>query len=508
MNFSHSRAIADLAARNDREALYRYLEGRNKTARFEAAMALAELEDGRGWRYLLDAVRLAEDPESQEVAAAILGELEHPRAIPALAEALKQARGETAEVIKEALQVIGGAEAEAALRQAGYEPVVPRLSGNQQLINTEEGMVREPQIDTTEIKIHTAQQHFDTAAELREAELTERGLVENSLALWLAPHWAYAWYLRGVLFEDLDRYFEAWLCYRHSIRLDPTQPEVREALQDVETEHQLPLLEADLLLEDTRARRWNERRDAAAGLGALGKDAPRESVETLLELLFDEDREVRHAAVEALGSLGDASAVEALLQIDESSWLLRFAVIEALAKIGSVRGVEAALHKEMQSIHDRNPIFSRQKDPLLELEFDLLMEVGVLAFEKTGDLQTLLALAEGNRWEEVDEPGADDVYAENYYPDPFGGEVDEEEDEEIEDDLASYVDEVSQMASMALERLAAPRLGELDRDTLRRLAAVPDLTLMDVSGEGGQPQVVYDLSELRQAAKAELEKRV
>jgi hypothetical protein len=36
---------------------------------------------------------------------------------------------------------------------------------------------------------------------------------------------------------------------------------------------------------------------------------------------------------------------------------------------------------------------------LLELEFDLLMETGVLAFEKTGDLQGLLALAEGNRWE-------------------------------------------------------------------------------------------------------------
>jgi hypothetical protein len=71
-------------------------------------------------------------------------------------------------------------------------------------------------MDTTEIKIHTAEQHFDTAADLREAELTERGLVENALALWLAPDWAYAWYLRGVLFEDLDRYFEAWLSYRHS----------------------------------------------------------------------------------------------------------------------------------------------------------------------------------------------------------------------------------------------------------------------------------------------------
>jgi hypothetical protein len=45
------------------------IEHPNKVTRFEAAVALAELEDGRGWRFLLDAVRQAQDPESQEVAA-------------------------------------------------------------------------------------------------------------------------------------------------------------------------------------------------------------------------------------------------------------------------------------------------------------------------------------------------------------------------------------------------------------------------------------------------------
>jgi hypothetical protein len=63
------------------------------------------------------------------------------------------------------------------------------------------------------------------------------------------------------------------------------------------------------------------------------------------------------------------------------------------------------------------------------------------------------------------------------------------------------------MASLALERLALPQMAKLDSDTLRRLAAVPDLTLMDVTDEGGQPLVVHDSSSLRQAAKAELESR-
>jgi HEAT repeat protein len=508
MNFSNSRAIENLAARNDRDGLYHFLEHRNKTIRFEAAMALAELEDGRGWRYLLDSVSQTQDLESQELAAAILGDLGHPRAVPALAEALLKARSDMAETIKEALEAIGGTEAEEALRKAGFQPVAPRMTGSQQIMDFDQGMVREPQMDASQIKIHTADQHFDTAAELRDAELTERGLVEIALALWLSPNWAYAWYLRGVLFEDLDRYFEAWLSYRHSIQLDPTLAESREALTDLEEEHNLPVLEADLLFKDLDARSWSERRDAAAGLGVLKENVSPIVVEYLIDRLTYEDREVRHAAIEALGNLADERAILPLTQMDESSWLLRFTIIESLAKLGSVAGVEAVLQHEMQRVHERNPIFSRQKDPLLELEFDLLMETGVLAFEKTGDLQGLLALAEGNRWGEVTEQDErEDPYAVDYYEDPYRSGGFEEEEEEVEDDLESYVDEVAQMASLALERLAMPQMGQLDSDTLGRLANIPDLTLMDVTDEGGQPLVVHDSSSLRQAAKAELESR-
>jgi HEAT repeat protein len=502
MNIGNSRQIESLAERNDREGLYRFLEHQNKTTRLEAAMALAELEDGRGWRYLFEAVTQTKDPENQQVAAAILGDLGHPRAIPVLGEALQQSRRETAEIIKSALEAIGGAEADEALRRAGYQPVAPRMTGSQQIMDFDSGLVREPQIDAGHIQIHTAQQHFDTAAELREAELAERGLVESALSLWLAPHWAYAWYLRGVLYEDLERSFEAWLCYQHSLKLDPTQQEVREALTELEDEHHLQMLEPEMLLSDLNDRRWHVRRDAAAGLGALGQQAPAAAVEGLIEALIDDDREVRHAAIEALGNIGDSRAVASLIEIGESSWLLRFAIIEALAKLKSIAGLETVLRYEMENTHERNPIFSRQKDPLLELEFDLLLEVGVLAFENTGDLAGLLSLVEGNQWEEVEEEPLEELYGGDEYEDD-----DEMDEEEAEDELDSYVDEVAQIASLALERLAAPQLSDLDAGMLNRLANVPDLTLIDLTDEGGQLVVIHDLSSLRQAAKAELESR-
>ena len=139
----------------------------------------------------------------------------------------------------------------------------------------------------------------------------------------------------------------------------------------------------------------------------------------------------------------------------------------------------------------------------------------MLAFEKTGDLEGLLTLAEGNAWVEVDED--EDTFEEEYAADGFvtGEEeyIDEDEDQEADEDLELYVDEVAQLASLALERLATPRLPTLAVDTLRRLAAVPDLSLLDLSSEEdeeeGEPDlnIIHDLSTLREAAKAELAKR-
>jgi HEAT repeat protein len=498
----NSHLIKKLADDGDANGLYRMLDHRDPHIQLEAAQALAEMDDLLGWQFLFDAVRAARDPEGQVYAAELLGELGQPRAIPALEEALKKARGETAESIKSALEIIGGSEADAALRRAGYEPVLPHITGSQQIMQYEARYVRRLQPDS-QIEFLTAEQHFDHAVGLRDSEFPERALVEVSLALWLSPEWAYAWFLRAVLFEDLERSFEAVLCYRWALELDPAQAEAREALADLESEHDFPPLEAETLMADLASHNWSERRDAAAGLGDLGENAPAGAVDGLIELLGDEDREVRHAAVEALGNIENPRAVEPLLKMEESSWLSRFAVIEALAQIRSVEGLSQVLHREMDRIQERNPIFSSQKDPLLEVEYDRLMEIGVLAFENTADIPALLTLVEGNAWGDAEEDeGSSDMErnAEGPYRD--------DEELEAQANLDSYVDEVAQMASQALERLALPALSTLDGNILRRLAAVPDLTLLDVSGpEEAEPAIVQDLSALREAAKVELSKR-
>ena len=238
MDLFGSSNIEKMVAEHDMEGLYKLLEHHNSATRLEAALALAEMNDGAGWRFLMDTVRQSEDLESQVVAAAMLGDLGHPRAIPVLEESLKKARlkadHETSEALKEALEAIGGRDADDALRRAGYEPVLPHMTSNLQVVDYDGHYVPTILPDNSQVEYLTAEQHLNNAVSLRESELTERGLVEDSLALWLAPETAYAWYLRGVLYEDLERTFEAALCYRWALELDPSQAEAREALADLE----------------------------------------------------------------------------------------------------------------------------------------------------------------------------------------------------------------------------------------------------------------------------------
>ena len=135
MDIFGSPNIERMAAENDYDGLYKCLEHRNKIVRLQAAQALADLNDGTGWRFLLEALRQTAEPHLQAVAATLLGELGNSRAASPLGEALKKARGETADAIRDALEAIQGPEAEEALRRAGYEPVAPQLQGGQ-ILNT------------------------------------------------------------------------------------------------------------------------------------------------------------------------------------------------------------------------------------------------------------------------------------------------------------------------------------------------------------------------------------
>ncbi len=512
--------IEQMVDNNDYEGLLKALEHRNKFVRLQAAQALAQLNDGTGWRYLFDTVRQFNDPEAQDIAVAMLGELGHPRAVPVLGETLIKARfdltrGELAVVLREALINISGAEAEEALLRAGYDPKVDRetdLEADEpSTADFDAHFVRPILPNTSQIHFQTAEEHLNNAVQLREAEATERGMVECSLALWLTPDWAYAWYLRGVLFEDLDRLSEARLAYQRAVELDPTLKDAQDALAELSDEVELITTDLDVLIAQLEARDWQARRNAAAEIGHLalhGTELAREAVDALIERLQDEEREVRHTAIEALGLLDDRRALLPILNLVESSWLVRFAILEALARLGSIEGLVTALRNEMNRMQERNLVFSSHKDPLLEVEYDTLMEIGVRAMEHTGDIESLLVIAEGNAWEEVDEPVEDENTAEEGV-DELGDYIDEgdEDEDALQEDLTSFVDETAEMVVIALERLATKRIPELKDELLQRLTLVPDLTLMDVSEEETEPVVVHDLSVLREAAQAELSRR-
>jgi hypothetical protein len=292
--------------------------------------------------------------------------------------------------------------------------------------------------------------------------------------------------------------------------LDPSQADARDALSELESEESFLPVDIMVLAPELTSRSWRERRDAAAGLADLATKDPGmvlSYTSLLVDLLADEEREVRLPAILALGQIGESSAVDPLIELQESSWLLRFSIIEALSRLGSVDGLVTRLRGEMERIQDRNPVFSSHRDPLVEVEYDRLMEIGVLALERTGSLEDLVELAEANAWEDADEENSESA-GDDWQADELVDGYLEDEEDEPEEDLTSYVDETALMVAYALERMAKPRLTALEAALLRRLAEIPDLTLLDLSEETGEEEltVVYDFSSLREAAIIELSK--
>lgn len=497
--------IRKMVEEQDRDGLADALQNGSPQVRLEAGEALARLNDERGWSYLLYAILDPTDPLLQSATAEVLAGLGSQRAVPALREAGLRARGEAAQVIDEALEALGEAhiehdeiEPDASVLDSMVTPVAG--SGMAML-----GEFAEPDIPAAlqagQIEVRPAETHLKLAVELREAELQERGLVEARLASWQRPEWAEPWYMRGVMLEDLERTREALLAYQTAVQLDPDHADAREALGelldllDEPAEGQEP---EEVDLNGLSSGAWQERRDTLA----LLQPWQEVSQSLLEELLADDEREVRHAAIEAVARLGLNSAAPALAQQPESSWLLRFAILDTLSSLGAVDGLVERLRLEWEAMPPRNAVLSSSRDPLAELENDQLFEIGVLALERTGDVEALLDQVEGFAWEELpDEAEFADESVED-------AEEDAEEDEgEADEDLLSYVDETGLILAQALERLATRLLPELNPALLQRLSQTPDLTLLDPTDEEAGPVLVHDLSTLRASAAEELARR-
>jgi tetratricopeptide (TPR) repeat protein len=81
-----------------------------------------------------------------------------------------------------------------------------------------------------------AQQHLELAYAYEERNEFERALRECELAIQLAPDWAEAHNLQGIVLEGLERGEDAIAAYREAVRLDPAFHEARENLAEAEAE--------------------------------------------------------------------------------------------------------------------------------------------------------------------------------------------------------------------------------------------------------------------------------
>ncbi|MBE9508685.1 MAG: tetratricopeptide repeat protein, partial [Chloroflexi bacterium] len=74
-----------------------------------------------------------------------------------------------------------------------------------------------------------ARRHFEEADAYEQAGQFENARRECELAIQLAPTWAEAHNLYGIILEELGQEGEALAAYREAVRLDPTFRNPRES---------------------------------------------------------------------------------------------------------------------------------------------------------------------------------------------------------------------------------------------------------------------------------------
>ena len=286
-------------------ALMETLRDENATVRLAAVNSLGSLGDPRAIAALAKALREDRDARVREAAARALGEIDDKRAVPALLEALKTERvPNVREHIVSALSEIGDSSAVTGISAVIKDPsAAVRRAAVSAL-----GELGDPSVVPALLTVVR-----DDDVEVRRNVADVLGKLENPSAIDA---------LIGLA-RDAD-------------------PEVRtnalESLAHFEDERALPAFLA--ALKDAKAE---VRQHAADGIGDLHdklKAAPR----PLIDALNDPNAEVRHTAAHAVGNIGDEAAVPALKKLtSDSNTEVRQAAAEALSEIGGAEAMTALM---------------------------------------------------------------------------------------------------------------------------------------------------------------------
>ena len=283
-------------------ALAATLTDANAEVRLAAAQALGELDDPRAIEALSQALRTDADPRVRETAAWALGEIESPTAVPALIAALRAEKVATVrDRIVRALGEIEDARAVDAIGDAlRDESVAVRRTAIWAL----------GEIESADAVPALMPFLKDDDVEVRKQAAWALGEIESPNAVDAL----------SAAIRDADvnvREMVVW------------------ALGEIESGRAAPALAAAMKDEQPVVRR-----KAAWALGEI--DDLRSAPPALIEALRDSDREVRETAAHAVGELGDVAAVPGLIVLARDPDLkLRRTAVWALAEIGGPEAIEA-----------------------------------------------------------------------------------------------------------------------------------------------------------------------
>jgi HEAT repeat protein/beta-lactamase regulating signal transducer with metallopeptidase domain len=286
-------------------ALIETLRDSSPVVRSAAIGSLGSLGDPRAIAALAKALREDTDARVREAAARALGEIDDNRAVAPLLEALKVERVANVRVkIIEALSEIDDTSAaqsvSAALRDANA--LVRRAAVNAV------GELNDPSVVPALLTMLR-----DSDTEVRRNVAQALGQLEDASAI------------DGLIGMTRDADAEV-------------RGKALESLSQFEDQRALPAFLAALKDSDPDARQHAA--DAIGNLHDFVKAAPR----PLIEALGDQNRDVRHSAAHALGHIGDDAAVPALKRLtSDTDTEVRQAAAEALSEIGGVEALQALM---------------------------------------------------------------------------------------------------------------------------------------------------------------------
>ena len=297
-----SSSEANTAAVN---ALVATVTDANPAVRLAAVQSLGQLEDPRAIAALAKALKEDTDARVREAAAHSLGEIDDARAVPHLLEALKTEKAANVKTqIVYALKEIDDPQAVPAIMALAKDPSVQV----RRVVADALGELEDPSAIPT------------LASMVRDEDYEVRHNVADALGQ----------------FDSNPSTLEPLTILARDAHHDVRQQAI-SGLGDLEDMRTLSTLIA--ALKDAHPDVRQQAADAIHSIDGITSAPP-----ALIEALRDENREVRKQAAHALGGIGDVAAVPALKRaVADPDIEVRRTAVESLKDIGGADALEALL---------------------------------------------------------------------------------------------------------------------------------------------------------------------